>query len=98
MTEEAAAHHPIAVMIDDHRGARPQSGFNSAAIVFQAPAEGGIPRYMLVFQDKIPAGVGPIRSARQYYIEWASEWRAMYVHFGGSPRKVLRTIAAMPSR
>ena len=86
VTAEAAAHHPIAVMIDDHRGARPQSGFNSAAIVFQAPAEGGIPRYMLVFQDKVPAGVGPIRSARQYYIEWASEWRAMYVHFGGSPQ------------
>ncbi len=84
VSPEDAARHPIAVMIDDHIGARPQSGFNRAAIVFQAPAEGGIPRYMLVFQDKVPAAVGPIRSARQYYIEWAAEWRAMYVHFGGS--------------
>ena len=86
VSPEAALRHPIAVMIDDHIGARPQSGFNSAAIVFQAPAEGGIPRYMLVFQDQVPAAVGPIRSARQYYIEWAAQWRAMYTHFGGSPQ------------
>jgi len=86
VTPQAALQHPIAVMIDDHQVARPQSGFNSAAIIFQAPAEGGIPRYMLVFQDHVPTAVGPIRSSRQYYIEWAAEWRAMYVHFGGSPQ------------
>jgi hypothetical protein len=84
VTPEAATRHPVAVMIDDHIGARPQSGFNSASIVWQAPAEGGIPRYMLIFQDTLPRSVGPIRSARQYYIEWAAEWDAMYVHFGGS--------------
>jgi len=83
---EAAIRHPIAVMVDDHAAARPQAGFNSAAIVWQAPAEGGVPRYMLVFQDQIPASVGPIRSSREYYIEWAAEWNAMYVHFGGSPQ------------
>ena len=82
---EAALQHPIAVMIDDHRAARPQAGFNAAAVVWHAPAEGGIPRYMLVFQDTIPGLVGPVRSARQYYIEWAAEWNAMYVHAGGSP-------------
>jgi DUF3048 family protein len=82
----AARRHPIAVMIDDHVGARPQSGFNSAAIVWQAPAEGGIPRYMLVFQDTIPKSVGPIRSAREYFLEWAAEYRSMYVHAGGSPQ------------
>jgi DUF3048 family protein len=86
VTPEAALRHPMAVMIDDHVGARPQSGFNSASIVWQAPAEGGIPRYMLVFQDTLPGSVGPIRSAREYYIEWAAEWDAMYVHHGGSPQ------------
>ena len=85
VTTAAAQQHPIAVMIDDHAGARPQSGFNSAAVVWQAPAEGGIPRYMLIFQDKVPAAVGGVRSARQYFIEWAAEWHAMYVHAGGSP-------------
>jgi Protein of unknown function (DUF3048) N-terminal domain/Protein of unknown function (DUF3048) C-terminal domain len=82
----AARRHPIAVMIDDHEDARPQSGFNSAAVVFQAPAEGGIPRYMLIFQGTVPKSVGPIRSARQYFIEWAAGWNAMYVHHGGSPQ------------
>lgn len=83
---EAALRHPIAVMVDDHVAARPQSGFNAASIVWHAPAEGGVPRYMLIFQDRIPTAVGPIRSAREYYIEWAAEWRALYVHFGGSPQ------------
>ena len=93
ISPESALQHPIAVMIDDHVLARPQSGFNSAAIVWQAPAEGGIPRYMLIFQDQIPPGVGPVRSSREYFIEWAAEWDALYVHHGGSPQ-ALATLAA----
>jgi hypothetical protein len=88
VSPEAALQHPIAVMVDDDSHARPQSGFNSASIVWHAPAEGGVPRYMMIFQSGIPAGVGPVRSARQYYVEWASEWRAMYVHHGGSPQAI----------
>ena len=83
-----AAQHPIAVMVDDQIDARPQSGFNSASVVWQAPAEGGIPRYMLVFQENSPGMVGPVRSARYYFIAWAAEWRAMYVHAGGSPQAI----------
>jgi len=86
VTAAQAQQHPIAVMVDDHAGARPQSGFNSASIVWQAPAEGGIPRYMMIFQEEVPAGVGGVRSAREYFIEWAAEWHAMYVHAGGSPQ------------
>jgi hypothetical protein len=82
----AAARHPIAVMIDDLSPARPQSGFNAASIVWQAPAEGGIPRYMMIFQENIPTDVGPVRSSRYYYIAWASELRAVYGHAGGSPQ------------
>ena len=96
VSPEAAAQHPIAVMIDDHPAARPQSGFNAAAIVWQAPAEGGVPRYMFVFQDRLPSSVGPIRSSRQYYVEWAAEYRAMYVHHGGSPQ-ALATLRAKGS-
>jgi len=80
-----AARHPIAVMIDDLRAARPQSGLSSASIVWQAPAEGGIPRYMAIFQDTLPTSIGPVRSSRYYYIAWAAEWRAVYAHSGGSP-------------
>ena len=81
-----AARHPIAVMIDDLRAARPQSGLSSASVVWQAPAEGGIPRYMAIFQDTMPKSIGPVRSSRYYYIAWAAEWRAIYAHSGGSPR------------
>ena len=81
-----AARHPIAVMIDDLGPARPQSGFSAASVVWQAPAEGGIPRYMMIFQENIPGDVGPVRSSRYYYIAWAAEWRAVYAHAGGSPQ------------
>ena len=88
-----AARHPIAVMIDDLAPARPQSGFSAASIVWQAPAEGGIPRYMMIFQDTDPGAVGPVRSSRYYFIAWAAEWRAAYAHAGGSPQ-ALSTLAA----
>ncbi|HEY0443842.1 MAG TPA: DUF3048 domain-containing protein [Candidatus Limnocylindrales bacterium] len=93
---EVAARHPIAVMIDDLNAARPQSGLNAASVVWQAPAEGGIPRYMLLFQENIPGLVGPVRSSRYYFIAWASEVRAMYVHAGGSPQ-ALSTLRAKGS-
>ncbi len=85
---EVAAQHPIALMIDDLRAARPQSGFTAASVVWQAPAEGGIPRYMLIFQEELPTDVGPVRSARDYYIAWAAEWNAVFGHVGGSPRAI----------
>jgi hypothetical protein len=91
VSPDIAAQHPIAVMVDDHAGARPQSGFNDADVVWHAPAEGGIPRYMLVYQSSIPSIIGPVRSARQYYVEWAAEVRALYAHVGGSPGS-LRTL------
>ena len=86
VSEAVAQQHVVGVMIDDHADARPQSGLNAASIVWQAPAEAGIPRYLLLFQDRIPGAVGPIRSAREYFIEWAAEWDAVYVHVGGSPQ------------
>jgi hypothetical protein len=92
----AARRHPIAIMIDDLSPARPQSGFSAASIVWQAPAEGGIPRYMMVFQENIPTDVGPVRSSRYYYIAWAAELRALYAHAGGSPQ-ALATLRAQGS-
>ncbi len=93
VTPAAATRHPIAVMIDDLSPARPQSGFSAASIVWQAPAEGGIPRYMMVFQENIPTDVGPVRSSRYYFIAWAAELRAVYTHAGGSPQ-ALATLRA----
>jgi len=73
-------------MIDDLSPARPQSGLDGASVVWQAPAEGGIPRYMALFQETTPGDVGPIRSARYYFVTWAAEWKAVYAHVGGSPQ------------
>ena len=90
----ALAQRPaIAVMVDDLAAARPQAGFSAASVIWQAPAEGGIPRYMLVFQETLPVLVGPVRSARQYFIDWAAELHALYVHVGGSPQ-ALATLGA----
>jgi Protein of unknown function (DUF3048) N-terminal domain/Protein of unknown function (DUF3048) C-terminal domain len=88
-----ARRHPIAVMIDDIRAARPQSGLHLADVVWHAPAEGGIPRYMAIFQSRLPTSIGPVRSARSYYVAWASEWKALYAHSGGSPQ-ALATLRA----
>jgi hypothetical protein len=92
-----ATRHPLAVMIDDQADARPQSGLASADIIYQAPAEGGIPRYMLIFQAGDPPSIGPVRSARRYFVGWAAEWRAMYVHAGGAPN-ALRALIALNGR
>lgn len=89
----AAQRHPLAVMIDDQFDARPQAGFNAASIVWQAPAEGGIPRYMMIFQENVPKDLGPVRSSRYYFIAWASELKAVYAHAGGSPQ-ALATLRA----
>ena len=65
---------PVAVMINNHSEARPQSGLNSADIVYETNAEGGITRYLAIFWSNAPAKVGPVRSLRQYYLEWLSEY------------------------
>ncbi len=75
---------PIAVMIENHPDSRPQSGLSQADIVYEALAEGGITRQMAIFQTKKADSIGPIRSARPYYIDWAKELSAVYVHVGGS--------------
>ncbi len=86
VTEDQASRHVVGVMIDDLSAARPQSGLSDASIVWQAPAEGGIPRYLALFEAGDPAAVGPIRSSRLYFIAWAAEWNAVYLHVGGSPQ------------
>jgi hypothetical protein len=73
------------VMIENSQDARPQSGLSQAGIVFEAIAEGGITRFLALFQDTSPDNVGPIRSARPYYEQWALGFDAGYAHVGGSP-------------
>ena len=84
--EPAVNSRPITgVMIENSLDARPQSGLAQASVVFEAIAEGGITRFLALFQDTQPANVGPVRSARPYYLQWALGFDATYGHVGGSP-------------
>ena len=74
-----------AVMIENSPDARPQSGLDQAGVVFEALAEGGVTRFMALFQDTQPSYIGPVRSARPYYVQWALSFDAGYAHVGGSP-------------
>jgi hypothetical protein len=74
-----------AVMVENSIDARPQSGLSQAMVVFEAVAEGGVTRFMALYQDTSPSSVGPIRSARPYYVAWSMGFDAGYAHVGGSP-------------
>lgn len=73
------------VMIENSMQARPQAGLGQAGVVFEAIAEAGITRFLALYQDTAPSNVGPIRSARPYYIRWNLAFDAGYAHVGGSP-------------
>ena len=74
-----------AVMVENNVAARPQSGLGSAGVVFEALAEGGITRFVAIFQSNDSTSIGPVRSARPYYISWILGFDAAYAHVGGSP-------------
>ncbi len=73
------------VMIENSPDARPQSGLKDAGIVYEAVAEGGITRFLTVFQDTMPSYIGPVRSVRPYYLDFLGPYNAAIAHVGGSP-------------
>lgn len=73
------------VMIENSPDARPQSGLHKAGVVHEAIAEGGITRFLALFQEDQPDYIGPIRSVRPYYLEWVQGYDAAIAHVGGSP-------------
>ena len=78
---------PIAVMIDNHEDAWPQAGLQRAYMVYEIIVEGGETRLMALFKgaDDVEK-IGPVRSARHYFIDYVMENDAIYVHFGESPQ------------
>lgn len=77
---------PIAVMIDNHKGAMPQAGLNDAYMVYEIIVEGGESRLMALFKGVSLDKIGPVRSSRHYFLDYALENDAIYVHFGFSPQ------------
>jgi hypothetical protein len=84
---------PIGIMINNHVGSRPQSALTSADVVYEALVESGITRYMGIYWSQAPNKVGSLRSARQVYIEWLSEYDALYMHDGCAQTDDVRTNA-----
>lgn len=87
VASQASNRFPIAVMIENLVDIRPQFGLSAAGVVYEALAEGGITRFMAVYTtaDAI-AKVGPVRSARHYFVDWAEEYGGIYAYVGGSPQ------------
>ena len=77
---------PIAVMIDNHSDAWPQAGLQKAYMVYEIIVEGGETRLMALFKGADVEKIGPVRSARHYFIDYAMENDAIYTHFGQSPQ------------
>ena len=77
---------PIAVMIDNHSGAWPQANLNKAYLVYEIVVEGGETRLMALFKGQNLDKIGPVRSSRHYFLDYALENDAIYVHHGWSPQ------------
>jgi len=81
-----ATRRPVAVVIDNYfPDSRPQAGLSRASVVFEAPVEGGITRLLAIYLEKDSSAVGPIRSARPYFVAWAAGFHSVFVHAGGAP-------------
>jgi len=83
------ARRPIVAMIENHVDSRPPSGLSHSDVIYEIVAEGGITRFLTVFYCGVAADdytIGPVRSARVYYINYATEYgtNPLFVHWGGA--------------
>ena len=84
IVDEKSKSRPIAVMINNNHAAWPHAGLQDAYITYEILAEGGITRLMALFKDQNTAKIGSVRSSRPYYLDYALENDAIYVHYGWS--------------
>jgi len=77
-------YQPVMVVIENSRAARPQTGLQTADVVYEMPIESSITRFVCVFSDNVPEGVMPVRSGRVSFLYIQQEWDALFMHFGGS--------------
>ncbi|WKA55784.1 DUF3048 domain-containing protein [Planococcus shixiaomingii] len=76
---------PIMAVINNHPDARPQTGLTEADMVFEMLAEGSVTRFLALYQSEFPEEMGPIRSARDYFVELAAGYDAFFIAHGWSP-------------
>ena len=87
---EVAERPVLGIMIENSVPARPQTGLDAAGIVFESVTEGGITRYLALYQEDIPEVVGPVRSLRPHFLDWAMGFDVSIAHVGGSPEALQR--------
>lgn len=85
MSEEETVRRPVLVTINNHPLARPQSGISDADIIYELAAEGNVTRLLALFQSELPEEIGPVRSARDYFVHISKGLDAFYVAHGYSP-------------
>ena len=95
--ENATTTRPFAIVIDNTPEARPQWGLSSADIIYNPLVEGGITRLVAVFSSQSSVKIGPVRSARPYFIHQAQDWGAAFAHSGGSVQALELLEAGAPS-
>ena len=80
------AQRPLGIMVENHKEARPQSGLSSADVIYEAVAEGGITRFLAIFYCQNASYVGPVRSARVYFLTFLESYgqNPLYAHVGGA--------------
>lgn len=76
---------PIAIMIDNNVGNNNHIGLQDAYITYEVSVEGGLTRIMALFKDREIEEIGPVRSSRHYFLDYALESDAIYAHYGWSP-------------
>lgn len=84
LTKDNANNIPFMTIVENSIDARPQSGLVDADIIFETMAEGGIPRFLALFQSKAPEKIGPVRSVRTYFIDISKEFNLPFAHCGGN--------------
>lgn len=82
--EAATIQAVTGIMIENSPDARPQSGLKDSGVIFEAIAEGGITRFLVIYQEQKPQLIGPVRSVRMYYVDWIAAFNASVAHIGGS--------------
>ena len=85
IVDEDSNKRPLAVMIDNNVGASAHKGLQEAYITYEAIVEGSLSRIMVVYKDVDVDKIGPVRSSRHYFLDYALESDAIYAHFGWSP-------------
>ncbi len=84
-TEEEYYRRPMAIMINNIKKSLPQIGISQADVIYECTVEGGLTRLMMLVNDYSSCSeIGSIRSSREYYLNFAANHNAIYMHAGGS--------------